>query len=261
MNDPTSVRAREADERKNKMGQIQLVLGPMFSGKSSELIRRLKRYRTARQKCLIVNSADDQRFDGFDTHSGSLMSIRDKLSYDVIGVNDGQRFPDLVKFCEEAAELGKIVIVSALDATSQRTGYPNVLALIPLAERVCKLTAVCGGCCGEASFTKKISVNLSDETDNYMPVCRDCFKLPIEDAAGPNKPLTPSSKVVDEKDKKPLDKTEREKKPPDLLKKTRRRLTEDHSSGEDFAPTTSNPRKKKASKLHSKKSDTKMDQF
>ena len=69
--------------------------------------------------------------------------------YDVIGIDEGQFFPDLVNFCEKMANAGKAVIVAALDGTFQRKGFPTVMELIPLAEHVVKLNAVCMVCFGE----------------------------------------------------------------------------------------------------------------
>jgi len=182
-------------------------MGPMFSGKTTELIRRLKRYQIARYECLIVKYADDQRYDdeGMATHDRqSLKATKAKSlmsrfgnqgldAYDVIGVDEGQFFPDLVEFCEYAAEQGKIVMVSALDGTYQRKGFPNILTLIPLAEHVVKLTAVCMLCFGEGAFTKRISndegVEVIGGADKYMAVCRACFKSPINIPASPRQPL------------------------------------------------------------------------
>jgi len=67
------------------------------------------------------------------------------------------QFPDIVECCEELANLGKTVIVAALDGTFQRVGFGNILNLIPLAESVVKLSAVCMLCFGNASFTKRTS--------------------------------------------------------------------------------------------------------
>lgn len=201
-----SLRARKSS-KSTKMGQIQLIMGPMFSGKTTELIRRLKRYQIARYECLIVKYADDVRYDdkGIATHdkqslkatkAKTLESLRGKLDdYDVIGVDEGQFFPDLVDFCEYAAEQGKIVLVAALDGTYQRQGFPAILNIIPLAEHVVKLTAVCMLCFGEGAFTKRISndegVEVIGGADKYMAVCRACFKSPINIPASPRQPLQP----------------------------------------------------------------------
>ena len=70
------------------------------------------------------------------------------VDYDIIGVDEGQFFPDLVEFCEDMANAGKVVIVAALDGTFQRKPFPGVMELVPLAESITKLTAVCMRCFG-----------------------------------------------------------------------------------------------------------------
>jgi len=185
------------------MGQVQLILGPMFSGKTTELIRRLKRYQIARYECMIIKYAEDKRYDddGIATHDRQTLRAVSAThlkslkidDYDVIGVDEGQFFPDLVEFCEQAAESGKIVLVAALDGTYQRKGFGNILELIPKAEHIAKLTAVCMLCFGEGAFTKRISndkgVEVIGGADKYMAVCRACFKSPINLPASPRQPL------------------------------------------------------------------------
>jgi len=182
-------------------GQIQLILGPMFSGKSTELIRRLKRYQVAQYAVLIVKYAKDQRYDesGIATHCGQVLPAvsANKLSelqemageYDVIGIDEGQFFPDIVSWCEEMANRGKIVLVAALDGTFQRLPFPEMLALVPLAEAVTKLQAVCMVCFQEAAFSKRITeesgVEVIGGADKYMAVCRRCYFSPNNVAASP----------------------------------------------------------------------------
>ena len=153
------------------MSAFQLILGPMFSGKSTELIRRLKRYQIARYNCLIVKYAKDVRYDqeSIATHDQQTLKATsvDKLNelkadfndYDVIGVDEGQFFPDVVEFSEKMANHGKTVIIAALDGTFQRKGFSTILELVPLAEHIIKLNAVCMNCFGEGSYTKRISAD------------------------------------------------------------------------------------------------------
>lgn len=87
----------------------------------------------------------------------SLMPLLDKLEdYDVVGVDEGQFFEDIVEFCEAAANMGKMVVVAALDGTFERKAFGNIIKLIPLAEKVTKLCAVCVYCTEEAAFTRRI---------------------------------------------------------------------------------------------------------
>lgn len=75
------------------------------------------------------------------------------MQFDVIGIDEGQFFDDIVEFAETAANLGKIVIMSALNGTYEKKGWANILELIPLCEKVKKLSAICKVCSGNANFT------------------------------------------------------------------------------------------------------------
>lgn len=174
-------------------GQIQVIFGPMFSGKTTELIRRLRRYQIANYKCLIIKYANDVRYDteAVSTHdsqtlaavSATILSDLEKeaLNYSIIGIDEGQFFPDTVSFAENMANKGKVVIIAALDGTFQRKSFGDILQLVPLAESVIKLTAVCMICFEEASFTKRIGNETKLEviggTDKYMAVCRHCYSI------------------------------------------------------------------------------------
>ncbi|XP_023339762.1 thymidine kinase, cytosolic isoform X3 [Eurytemora carolleeae] len=187
-------------ETSSGVGKVQLILGPMFSGKSTELIRRLKRYQVAKYEVLIIKYAKDVRYDenGISTHdrqtlpavaATTLKPLTAKATaYDVIGIDEGQFFPD-ISWVEEMANMGKIVLVAALDGTFQRKPFSNIMDLIPLAEGVTKLSAVCMNCFGDAAFTKRTSQEESLEViggaDKYMAVCRKCYLSPVQVATSP----------------------------------------------------------------------------
>ncbi|XP_029783941.1 thymidine kinase, cytosolic isoform X1 [Suricata suricatta] len=148
-------------------GQIQVILGPMFSGKSTELMRRVRRFQIAQYKCLVIKYAKDTRYSSsFSTHDRNTMEalpaclLRDvaqeALGVAVVGIDEGQFFPDIVEFSETMANAGKTVIVAALDGTFQRKAFGTILNLVPLAESVVKLTAVCMECFREAAYTKRL---------------------------------------------------------------------------------------------------------
>ncbi|XP_076329273.1 thymidine kinase, cytosolic-like isoform X1 [Tachypleus tridentatus] len=184
----------------NSRGQIQIIFGPMFSGKTTELIRRLKRYEVANHSCLIIKYANDTRYstEQLSTHdhqtlpaiqATELGCLKDESEkYSVIGIDEGQFFSDIVEFAEDMANNGKIVIVAALDGTYQRQGFGNILFLVPLAESVIKLTAVCMNCFEEASYTKRKSsekqVEIIGGPEKYKSVCRTCyFRIsPVKDS-------------------------------------------------------------------------------
>lgn len=200
---------------KTSRGQIQLIFGPMFSGKTTELMRRMKRYQIANYKCLVIKYSKDDRYDkeGIATHDRQTLPAvpADKLddvatlaeNFEVIGVDEGQFFPDVVSFSDEMAERGKIVIVAALDGTFQKKGFGDILNLVPLAENVIKLNAVCMGCNNEGSFTKRkgqeTAVEVIGGADKYWAVCRTCFKSPLKSPMkSPRKNETPTFNSVKE---------------------------------------------------------------
>jgi thymidine kinase len=98
---------------------------------------------------------------------------------DVIGIDEGQFFLDVVSFSDYWANKGKVIIVAGLDATFERKPFNKILELIPLSEDICKLNAVCMMCHREASFTKRIGsekdVELIGGADKYLSTCRRCF--------------------------------------------------------------------------------------
>ena len=100
--------------------------------------------------------------------------------YDVIGIDEGQFFNDIVEFSEMAANRGKVVIISSLQGTFLRGAFPNILNLIPKCEKIKKLTAICKLCKQNASFTfrtasKDVQSMIGGE-NMYMPLCRDCHQ-------------------------------------------------------------------------------------
>lgn len=158
---------------------------------TSELLRRIKRYEVAKKKVLLIKYMHDERYskECISTHDKEMVFAlpTDNLSkvahaandYDVIGIDEGQFFPDLLLFCEEAANHGKIVIVSALDGTFQRKSFGQVCELIPLAESVMKLHSVCMICQRDAAFSLRTTSEMETEViggqDKYIAACRRCY--------------------------------------------------------------------------------------
>ncbi|KAB0399603.1 hypothetical protein E2I00_002251, partial [Balaenoptera physalus] len=157
---------------------------------STELMRRVRRFQIAQYKCLVIKYAKDTRYSSnFSTHDRNTMEalpacvLRDvaqeALGVAVIGIDEGQFFPDIVEFSETMANAGKTVIVAALDGTFQRKAFGTILNLVPLAESVVKLTAVCMECFREAAYTKRLGVEKEVEViggaDKYHSVCRLCY--------------------------------------------------------------------------------------
>jgi len=173
-------------------GHVEVILGPMFSGKTTELVRRIRKYTVAKHHCIVIKYSRDTRYTNEDetaTHDrttirakpcSSLEEVEDIVKdYDVVGIDEGQFFATVVEFSEKMANLGKIVIVACLDGTFQRKPFGRVLELIPLAESVTKLNSVCMRCYNEAAFTKRLGCETEVEViggaDKYIAVCRRCF--------------------------------------------------------------------------------------
>ncbi|KFW79209.1 Thymidine kinase, cytosolic, partial [Manacus vitellinus] len=148
-------------------------------------------FQLAQYRCLLVKYAKDTRYSssGVSTHDKSTMEAvpagllqdvyQEALGAAVIGIDEGQFFPDIVEFCETMANAGKTVIVAALDGTFQRKAFGSILNLVPLAESVVKLNAVCMECFREASYTKRLGAEQEVEViggaDKYHSVCRACY--------------------------------------------------------------------------------------
>uniref|UniRef100_A0ABK0LYL4 Thymidine kinase n=1 Tax=Rattus norvegicus TaxID=10116 RepID=A0ABK0LYL4_RAT len=167
----------------NTRGHIQVILRPMFSGKSIELMRRARHFQIAQYKCLVIKYAKDTCYSSnFSTHDRNTMDalpacmLRDvaqeALRVAVVGIDEGQFFPDIVDFCETIANAGKTVIVAALDGTFQRKAFSSILNLVPLAKSVVKLTAMCTEPFHEAAYTKRLSLEEEGEViggaDKYL---------------------------------------------------------------------------------------------
>ena len=134
-------------------------MGCMFAGKTTELIRRCRKHEITEKKVLRVKFAADKRYGDeitIVTHGGitsnaiavnRLSELGDSFhNYEVIGIDEGQFFEDVVEFSERAASFGKIVIVSSLKGTFLRGAFPAILDLIPKCEKVKKLSAICKVC-------------------------------------------------------------------------------------------------------------------
>jgi thymidine kinase len=173
----------------------------MFSGKSTELLRRMRRYAIAGKETLVLKYDKDVRYADV-----SKLATHDRVTHDafpvarlgdvpadvinaasVIGIDEGQFFPDLLEWTRDAvSRLGKVVVIAALDGTFQRVPFGDVCALIPFAETVSKLSAVCSTCGADAPFTARISAEKEIEViggaDKYSAVCRACFDQMQEQA-------------------------------------------------------------------------------
>jgi thymidine kinase len=175
---------------------LELIVGCMFSGKSSELIRRLKRHLAIGERVLVVNSARDARHRGevLQTHDGvtfdcvktdDLVDVCASAAFaesDVVGIDEAQFFSHLRDFVECCLLHGKKVIVAGLDGDFRQRVFGEVLLLTPLADRIDKLTALCMKCRDgtPGPFSRRVvecdRQELVGASDAYMAVCRNHLK-------------------------------------------------------------------------------------
>ena len=181
----------------NSKGQINIIIGCMFSGKSTEMIRIINRYKNIKDaELLIINHTIDNRYGNnvVSSHNkiqiacksiSNLSIIKDSEDYkkaNVIFIEEAQFFKDLYEFCLYAADTDKkIIYVVGLDGDFRRNCFGDICRLIPHAENVTKLKALCAKCANgtEATFTKRIvsgeDIELVGTLESYIPVCREHY--------------------------------------------------------------------------------------
>jgi thymidine kinase len=181
-----------------RIGRIHLLIGPMYACKSSELIRLANRYKCIGKKVLAINHTINNRYGtkNISTHDRktlddclivtNLSELYNNENYqlyknsDILIIEELQFYNDAYEFIKNAADIdNKIIICAGLDGDSNREPFGDVLRIIPLAEKVTKLTALCKKCGDgtEANFTQRIVKNTNDKiivgSDGlYDAVCR-----------------------------------------------------------------------------------------
>jgi thymidine kinase len=180
------------------LGWIEVICGSMFSGKSEELIRRLRRAQIAKQRVQIFKPKLDHRFSEDHIVSHSDMKIKSQLvsSADevmellddrtqVVGIDEGQFFDlELVSVCNRMADRGKRVIVAGLDQDYRGRPFDPMPQLLSIAEYITKTLAICVRCGAPANRTQR-TVRSSERvlvgaTDSYEARCRLCFEVPSD---------------------------------------------------------------------------------
>ena len=177
-------------------GWIEVIAGSMFSGKSEELIRRLRRALIARQKVQIFKPAVDTRYSGEEIVSHSEMRLPSEVvasseelfarvapDTEVVGIDEAHFFdPGLVAVCETLADRGKRVIVAGLDKDYRGKPFEPVPSLMAVAEEVTKTRAICVRCGAPASNTQRLVDRdervLIGAQGLYEARCRRCFETP-----------------------------------------------------------------------------------
>lgn len=182
----------------HRPGRIEVVCGSMFSGKTEELIRRMKRAEFARQRVEIFKPSLDMRYSEEDVVSHDRNSIRSTpvdssgailllaSGIDVVGIDEAQFFDDgLVEVCNQLANNGVRVIVAGLDMDFKGIPFGPIPSLCAIADEVSKVHAICVRCGSLAYVSHRLVHNdrrvLLGEKDEYEPLCRECYK---KEAAG-----------------------------------------------------------------------------
>lgn len=185
----------------HRPGRIEVVCGSMFSGKTEELIRRMKRAKFARQKVEIFKPSIDTRYSDEDIVSHDRTSIRSTpidssgsllllaSDIDVVGIDEAQFFDDgLVSVCNQLANRGVRVIIAGLDMDFQGLPFGPIPALCAIADDVTKVHAICVKCGALAYVSHRLVHNdrrvLLGEKMEYEPLCRDCYQKVLKEEKG-----------------------------------------------------------------------------
>jgi thymidine kinase len=192
------------------VGYLELFIGPMFSGKTSKLLEIYKQNIFCKIPIIVINHSSDIRYHKTDlsTHDKIMIpciqttQLLDIWNYDnledpidedlmnihfqfreakVVLINEGQFFPDLIQCVEELLKENKKIFICGLDGDFERKKFGNILDLIPLCDKVTKMTSLCGIC--KDGTPGIFSLRLTNDkeqfligSDNYIPVCRKCYE-------------------------------------------------------------------------------------
>jgi thymidine kinase len=176
-------------------GWVEVICGSMFSGKTEELIRRLRRAKFANQKVKIFKPTIDNRYDLNNVVSHNANSIEaiavEKSSdifamiedIEVVGIDEAQFFDlELTNVCQDMAEKGKRVIVAGLDMDYKGNPFGPMPFLLAVAEYITKVHAICVHCGNLATHSYRFTNDTEDivlvgETESYEPRCRTCYNM------------------------------------------------------------------------------------
>lgn len=182
----------------HRPGRIEVVCGSMFSGKTEELIRRMKRAKFARQRVEIFKPSFDTRYSEIDVvshdrttipstpvdSSSSILLLSSDI--DVVGIDEAQFLDEgLVDVCNQLANKGVRVIVAGLDMDFKGVPFGPIPALCAIADEVTKVHAICVKCGALAYVSHRLVENdkrvLLGEMGEYEPLCRDCYRKALEE--------------------------------------------------------------------------------
>jgi thymidine kinase len=178
------------------MGWIEVICGSMFSGKTEELIRRLRRAQIARQKVAVFKPAVDSRYSRKEIVSHDMQKLPSRVVKDakeiiplaleaqVVGIDEAQFYKNnLVSVCKTLANMGKRVIVAGLDTDYRGVPFHPVPELLAIAESITKTHAICVVCGNPANFTQRKTTEKDQivigTAETYEARCRNCYEPPV----------------------------------------------------------------------------------
>ena len=175
---------------------ITLILGPMFSSKSTTLLSFERRFRILKRNFVCINHSFDKRYNengviathdkitSQNSHNVQCSSLNeldnDYLNqFDCFLIDESQFFDNINIFAEKWANLGKTIVCAGLNSDFQKQPFDNISKLIPVADKIIHLKSICEKCGEDAPFSKRI-VNSDEKTliggiESYAPRCRKCF--------------------------------------------------------------------------------------
>ena len=182
-------------KRTKSTGYLEIFIGPMYSGKTSKLLEMYKQYKFCNVPIEVINYSEDTRYHEtmLSSHDkimipciqtlrmSNVMNEKRIRDADVVLINEGQFFQDLVPCVLELVKLKKKVYISGLDSDFERKKFGTLLDLIPMCDKVTKIHSLCSICKdGTAGI---FSLRLTQEkeqkvigSDSYIPVCRYCYE-------------------------------------------------------------------------------------
>jgi thymidine kinase len=196
----------------NQHSYLELIIGPMFSGKTSKLVEIYKQCQFCNISVAVINHSIDKRYDDtllsthdkvmipciqtnklidiwyytpdIKTNEYNMLRIDDSvrlINSDVILINEGQFFEDLYPAVEHMLKHNKKIYIGGLDGDFERKKFGHILDLIPLCDKITKMTSLCSLCKdGTAGIFSKRITSEKEQTivgsDNYIPVCRNCYE-------------------------------------------------------------------------------------
>lgn len=179
----------------SKTAYLEIILGSMFSGKTSRLVEIYKQCKFCNIPVEVINHSIDVRYDEelMSTHdkvkipcikTNKIMSVLNNLEEktEVVLINEGQFFEDLYETVDIMLKNGKKIYICGLDGDFERKKFGQILDLIPLCDKVTKLTSLCSLCKNGTLgiFSKRITSEKKQTvigSDNYIPVCRNCYEI------------------------------------------------------------------------------------